>query len=112
MNPEKHGVQDSKKGSAGCVTRLVWMLGGSFGLLFSAAAIIQRGVALSFVDAIFWAIAGVCVAARYLDIAYLGGETASGEPATLAHWRRYVGFLALFAGAVWLAAHAFAYLLK
>ncbi len=50
-------------------------------------------------------LAGCLVAVRYADIRYLGGRTAEGVPATMAHWRRYVLVLMVASTAVWLTAH-------
>jgi hypothetical protein len=49
---------------------------------------------------------------RFLDIKFLDGQTATGEPATLAHWRRYAVLLIVISAIIWSAAHAVVYLSK
>ena len=49
------------------------------------------------------------IGTRHIDIAAFHGATASGAPATAAHWRRY-GLLALgLAAGAWLVIHALSY---
>jgi hypothetical protein len=60
---------------------------------------------LSGADAAFWAVAAGVAAVRYLDISRLGGQTATGAPASPAHWRRYAWALAAVAAGLWLLAH-------
>ena len=49
------------------------------------------------------------IGVRHIDIAAFHGTTASGKPATAAHWRRY-GLLALgLAAGAWLVIHALSY---
>jgi hypothetical protein len=45
------------------------------------------------------------IAARRVDITRWQGTTASGEPATLAHWRRYAATVVLVAAAACVVAH-------
>jgi len=78
----------------GCLTRLVWLLWGGSILLFIWISILShRGSSFSIFDGAFWATAALLVSVRYVDITRMNGQTASGEPATLAHWRRYVAML-------------------
>ena len=106
--PEGTG-QDQQAGGSGCLVRLFWFFGGNVILFFSAGFIAQRReVLVSAWDAVFWATVLAMAAVRYLDIARFHGTTASGQPATMRHWRRYVALLAAIALAVWLAAHAWA----
>jgi len=79
---------------AGCFLRLFWMMIGNVVLLFCVYGIIQhRSSVLSIADAFYWAIVGSLLAARYVDIRYLYGTKADGDPATMAHWRRYATVL-------------------
>ena len=41
------------------------------------------------VSAIFWGTVGAMIAFRFWDVTRLGGQTTSGEPATLATFKRY-----------------------
>jgi hypothetical protein len=87
----------------GCLLRLVWLLGGNAALLLSAIWIALRSesVRLSEADAVFAVGLIASILARYLDIRYCNGTRETGEPATMADWRRYtvllvvVGFAAL-----------------
>jgi hypothetical protein len=102
--PSKHA--DSSK-LTGALARLYWMLGGNAALSILAIGIAQQGPERTWVtDASFWAVAGSLVLVRYLDIALLGGTTASGEPGSLRDWYQYSWRLLLVALAVWIIAHA------
>ncbi len=95
---------------AGCLLRLFWMMIGNVILLLCAYGIIQhRSSVLSTADAFYWAIVGSLLAARYVDIRHLCGTTAEGDPATMAHWRRYATVLGVVSTSLWLGAHAIAY---
>jgi hypothetical protein len=93
-------------GAGGCLVRLGWMFLGSAILLYSAVGIIRHeGEFLSVADAVFWAALVGCIVLRYVDIKYLHGHTAAGDPATMTHWRRYVLTLLGVGAAVWGVAH-------
>ena len=95
---------------AGCFLRIFWMLIGNAILLACAYGIIQhRSSLLSMADALYWATVGSLLAARYIDIRYLYGLTAEGDPATMAHWGRYATVLGVVSTGLWLGAHAMAY---
>jgi hypothetical protein len=49
---------------------------------------------------------------RFLDIKFLDGQTAAGEPASIKHWRRYAIVLVVISAAIWAAAHTAVYLFK
>jgi hypothetical protein len=61
------------------------------------------------VDAAYVAVIAGMLFLRYVDIRYLNGRTASGQAATMAHWRRYAVILTVIAAALWALAHALAY---
>ena len=46
------------------------------------------------------------IAARRVDITRWAGKTASGEPATLAHWRRYAVTVVFVTAIASVVAHA------
>ena len=95
---------------AGCFLRIFWMLIGNAILLACAYGIIQhRSSLLSMADALYWATVGSLLAARYIDIRYLYGLTAEGDPATMAHWGRYATVLGVVSTGLWLGAHAIAH---
>ena len=104
--------RSDQAGAAGCLVRLGWMVAGNAALYLSAVFIAkQRGIP-SFADGAFWLVVLACIGLRYLDIRFLKGQTASGEPATLADWRRYVLLLVALAFVLWVGAHAVGFLFK
>ena len=95
---------------AGCFLRIFWMMIGNALLLACAYGIFQhRSSLLGMADALYWATVGSLLAARYVDIRYLYGLTAEGDPAAMAHWRRYAAILGVVSTGLWLGAHAMAY---
>ena len=95
----------------GCLVRLIWLVAGSGILIFIWISILShRGTFLSIFDGAFGATVVLLITVRYIDIAWLNGRTASGEPASLAHWRRYSVMLLSCGAAAWAVAHAIAYL--
>ena len=96
---------------AGCFLRLFWMMIGNFILLFCATTIAQNQSSfLGVADAFYWATVGGILAARYVDIRYLKGLTADGDPASMLHWRRYAVLLGVAATVLWFVVHGIAYL--
>ena len=65
-----------------------------------------RGLVL--VDLGYWLTVVAMVAARWVDIRTYHGDTATGEPATLSHWRQYAVRLASGALVVWIIIHLLA----
>ena len=59
----------------------------------------------SALDAVYWLLVALVLAARYADIRYFKGTTAEGKPSTLEDWRRYAFILVLVAGVAWLIVH-------
>jgi hypothetical protein len=97
-------MQDEGHGPAsGCLLRLFWLFLGNVALALVAARILFRAEGLfSLLDAIYWSLVVLLIAARYADIRYCRGATAEGKPASLRDWRRYAWILLLSAAAVWL----------
>lgn len=99
----------SKAPVMGAVARLYWMLVGNAALYLIALAIVEKGRDGAWTtDVAFWAVVVSLMLVRYVDIALLSGATASGKPASLRDWSRYMGRLLLFASVVWIVAHAVA----
>lgn len=92
---------------SGCLMRLLWMVVGNLVLVLAAVNIHQQGMGfnLTAADAVFWCVACCLPAIRYLDIRLFSGRTADNQPATMAHWTRYVVVLFAVSLAVWVAAH-------
>jgi len=106
--PESASPQ-SKQPVLGCLVRLFWTMVGNIVLFFLAVSIAQyEAFKFSIRDGAFWALILVLIAIRFVDISYLAGETADGDPATRSDWKRYVAVLLGIAAALWLAAHGFA----
>lgn len=91
--------------------RMLWMFVGNFGMLLLLLHIARnKETTFSPYDVIYIVLIPVVVFARYLDVTRYHGMTTYGEPATLAHWRRYAVVVVAVAIVGWLAAHAIAYL--
>jgi hypothetical protein len=96
---------------AGCLLRIFWMLLGNALLAGCALVVVQnRSSFFGIADAAYWATVASLLAARYVDIRHFRGTTAEGEPATMAHWRRYAVAVALVSACLWAVVHAIAYL--
>lgn len=104
--------QQPAEGASGCLFRVYWMLLGNALVFVCAYRIVEAEGALILADAFYWlAVAGL-VGARYVDVRYMEGRTAEGQPATMRDWRRYrLGVLGTSA-VVWAAAHALGYLTR
>jgi hypothetical protein len=89
---------------AGCLLRLFWMAIGNLALFMIAILIIQRRSFSAF-DMAYWLIVVALIVVRYVDITRFDGRTASAEPATLRHFRRYALGLLVSAGSVWTGVH-------
>lgn len=99
--------QDQKYDSpAGCLLRLFWLLLGNAALvLVVLQLLLHPGGWFSGLDAVYWSVVVLIVAARYADICYYKGTTAEGKPSTLEDWRRYTFIIVLSASAAWLTVH-------
>lgn len=70
------------------------MLVGNAIVFGSLATIVVNEIAFpSTLDLVVWLGVVLTIAARWVDITRRQGMTASGEPATLAHWRRHAVIL-------------------
>jgi hypothetical protein len=92
---------------AGCLLRLFWMIVGNALLAFCAVSIVGGpSRLLGLEDAFYWALVGCLLAVRYVDIQYFNGQTADGDTASMADWRRYVVRVGVVSAGLWLVAHA------
>ena len=89
---------------AGCLIRLFWFFGGNLLLLFLLISIFYRR-SFTISDLGFWIVVVCLIISRYVDIRYLNGQTAEGEPATMNHWRRYSAMLLAVSLAAWGLTH-------
>lgn len=91
---------------AGCFVHLFWMFGGGAILLLCVFYVFDHSVrGLTLIDLGYWLTVIAMVAARWVDIRTFHGDTATGEPATLSHWRKYSVNLVIVALAVWIIIH-------
>jgi hypothetical protein len=104
---------DKQRGILAILTRPFWMFFGNFALMICAIHILMgESKSTKTTDIIFWCAVAAMLAVRFLDIKFLDGQTATGEPATLSHWRKYAIALAVISAAIWSAAHMAAHLFK
>ena len=95
----------------GLIARLFWMLVGNVILFFLTIFILlNQGKMFNDADVVFWITVAVLVPTRYFDIKLLDSLTATGRPASMAHWRKYTIFLLICSTAVWVLSHAINYL--
>jgi len=90
---------------------MFWMAIGNGAMMLCTVGIIRTG-ALSCWDAVYWGLLGTLVLTRYVDIRCYGGQTSTGDPATMTHFRTYALWLSIGTAALWGAAHGVAYLLS
>lgn len=104
---------DKQRGILAILARPFWMFLGNFMLMICAANIIMgESNSTRTSDTIFWFAVFAMIIVRFLDIKFLDGLTATGKPATLAHWRKYAIMLIICSGIIWAAAHAAVSLFK
>jgi len=102
-----------KQGSLlGILARFIWMFLGNFILFILIMCIFEHKNGLFHTaDVVFWITVAALVIVRYLDINLLDGLTATGYPASMAHWRRYIIWLLVCSTALWLISHIVNYFL-
>jgi hypothetical protein len=104
---------DKQSGILAILARPFWMFFGNFVLMICAANILMGESSSNRTsDIIFWCAVAAMIIVRLLDIKFLNGQTATGEPASVKHWRRYAIMLVLISAVIWAAAHATAHLFK
>jgi hypothetical protein len=94
----------SKVQASGCLLRLIWIALGHILLVFISTKIYAAQSFSSF-DLAYWATVAAILGARHQDIHRFQGATASGEPATPEHFRRYAFGVAAAAAVLWVLAH-------
>jgi hypothetical protein len=88
--------------------RLTWMLLGPLALFLTARPLFSRGEGLfSYADLAFSAVLGAMCLGRWFEFRSGRAQTASGEPATAGHLRRYVIGAGAVGVAVWVVAAVF-----
>lgn len=90
-------------GGAVFLGRLMWMVLGPVLSFFIAYAIVNREGWFTTWDAAFGAVVALMVGGRWVEQRSGSAMTATGEPATVEHFRRYVRVLLPLAAGVWVA---------
>lgn len=108
MDTKSATVPPGGPGSGAAVlVRLGWMLGGTLMMLIAGFTIAStRQWTFGLPDAVFWFGALLAIVLRYWDIRRFQGQTANGDPATMAHFPRYFATLSVVALAGWLVAQS------
>jgi len=90
--------------------RVVWMLVGPLALLVLAYGIVRAGPGWRTAwDAAFLIVVALMIGARWLEQRSGTATTVTGEPASPAHFRRYVRVLVPVAAVLWIAANLLAW---
>jgi hypothetical protein len=93
----------------GCLVRICWLLLGNVAILIAARVIaLHKESFWSPTDLAFWIIVAGMIAIRYLDISKLDGLTATGEPASMKHWKVYSLLLTVISLVIWGLSHFWA----
>ena len=111
MSSQNDQTTDKQGTGLGIIARLFWMFFGNAILFISVIFVFQhKGGMFHTADVVFWITVAILIFVRYLDIKLCGGLTATGLPASMAHWIKYVAILLISSTAVWVLAHAVNYL--
>jgi hypothetical protein len=111
MSTPNDKPHDKQGGILGILARFFWMFLGNFILFISIICIFEHKNGLFHtMDAVFWITVAALVIVRYLDINLLDGLTATGLPASMAHWIKYVTSLLVCSTAVWVLSHIVSYM--
>lgn len=95
-------MSEAARPSGSCLARLIWFGIGPAIMLILAAVNTERGGGwMSTIDVAYFVVLGATILARVVDFKTGNPQTATGEPATSAHLRRYVPGILLVAIGVW-----------
>jgi hypothetical protein len=100
---EPASAQPEYQDPLGCLPRIFWMMIGNLAALMAALKI-YLSTGWSAADAAYWLLVALLVGARYVDIVRFKGQTMDGEPATMAHLKRYVLLVLVAGAALWIVA--------
>jgi hypothetical protein len=113
MSAPTNQTIDKQRGILAILARFFWMFFGNFALMVCAANIFMgESKSTRTSDIIFWCAVPAMILVRFLDIKFLNGQTATGEPASTKHWLKYAVALLVIAAVLWSAAHIVVYLSK
>lgn len=86
--------------------RLTWMIVGPFALAILGIGITERRDGwFSPVDLLYLIVLGGMVLGRWTEFRYSQARSATGEPTTVAHLRRYTLVLGILGFSIWVAAN-------
>ncbi len=89
--------------SLGVLARLYWMaIGPMITILIAIAVMMKSFEKNAITNLAYWGLVLSVILIRYLDIRYLKGETADGEPATMKHWKRFCMVHLIVFAALWM----------
>lgn len=92
--------------ATGCLLRIFWMGIGNIILFFCLTYTFHNRVyGLTLVDLGYWLTVVAMIAIRWVDIRAYQGDTVTGEPASLSHWRKYTVRLIVGALVAWTIIH-------
>lgn len=111
MSTHNDPTSDKQGSIPDLLGRLFGMFFGNVVLLFSIIYIVEHKIRLFHTaDIIFWITVAALIIVRYLDINFLNGLTATGLPASKAHWTKYVTLLLVCSTVVWVLSHIVSYM--
>jgi hypothetical protein len=92
----------SQQSGLGFLARFGWFLIGPATAIISLIVILEnRQANFSLADVVLWCTVAACIGLRYVDISRLNGLKATGEPASIADWRRYTLILLIVVLMLW-----------
>lgn len=109
MEPNAESANETRPGEITSVLvlfgRLMWMMLGPILLVVTTYAIVKSGSWFTLWDAAFCGVVALMIAGRWVEQRSGAARTATGEPATVRHFRRYVRVLLPLTVGVWVAAN-------
>lgn len=109
MSAPANQTTDKQRGVLALLARIFWMALGNFALMICAANILMSESSSTRIsDIIFLCVVPAMIIVRFLDIKFLDGQTVTGEPATLSHWRKYTIVLIIISAIIWAVVHMIA----
>jgi len=103
--PQNDAASKRERPAIAEVYRMIWLVFGPVGALFTAATIWKLPPwTYSVLDGVFWGIITLVVILRLIDIKVFDGTTSDGRPGTITTWLAFtLKFLAISSG-IWLLA--------
>jgi hypothetical protein len=113
MTERKPSLAEEPGSAAGTLARLWWMLIGNFLMVICLVFILHNRKSFFHpADPVFAFAVVSLVLARFIDIRFCHGLTATGVPASMRTWKRYAAMLVSGAAVAWAAAHGISHWLS